>query len=294
MTDFRSSTNSGKTALLILLSILLVAVVGGTGWYLIGNHSSPKQKTTIAAATATPSPRPTATPAPPASGAGWSAVGPGWATATAIDPNAQAYVYVCGSSTNGQIPIGVSQDSGRTFKTVGTPISAGICQISVDPTDSQDVLLTTNVSTQGPQNGYPNFQLWRSLNGGISFQQQIIQGAEPDLYFGEAMAWQGSTAYVAVLGQRLAVSSNKGPFTLVSTPSNVVHMSALENAIIINAECQMPCTGSSLSMDNGKHWSSVTWTGCPSPPPNSNIPIFNVIGASFDGKSLTRQLTGVR
>lgn len=59
---------------------------------------------------------------------------------------------------------------------------------------------------------------------------------------------------------------------------------AMPNLLMIAPYCQMVCSGSATSADGGKTWKTATWSGCPTSSTSSNA--FNIVGPSFDGKTL--------
>src|SRR5215469_14978651 len=114
-------------------------------------------------------------------GQGWTSAGPPWAQQIVFAPSEPQIAYVCGTTIpSGQTPdnrdqniqtpvvIGISADSGHTWQTLTTRLTALTCQITVNPRDPHDLLLAVGhcvmCSTPAPE------QLYRSGDGGRSWR----------------------------------------------------------------------------------------------------------------------------
>lgn len=151
---------------LFLVAILaLGAILAGAQWL--------RQRTPVSVLAATPTPTST-TPLMPAPtippGQGWSPAGPSWAQQINFAPSEPQTAYVCGTPGNrdasGQAPIalGVSSDSGHSWQTITTHLTANTCQMTMNPLDARDLLMAIGhcltCSSPAPM------QLYRTRDGG--------------------------------------------------------------------------------------------------------------------------------
>jgi hypothetical protein len=169
-------------------------------------------------------------------GQGWTPAGPPWAQQIVFAPSEPQIAYVCGTTIPpGQTPdnrdqnietpveVGTSGDSGHTWQTLTTHLTALTCQITVNPRDAHDLLLAVGhycVTCSTPAPG----QLYRSGDGGrswrlVQFPPLGATGSTQFITYG--WAWQGSAVFVmpcrsgSQCAGLLAVSVAGGPFTWV-------------------------------------------------------------------------------
>ena len=207
-------------ALSLALAIVLVLVAAG----VLLQRPRPRGATLLPLATSTPTTPLTPAPTLPA-GQGWMPAGPPWAQWIAFAPSDPRTAYLCGTPTNnnpnrqGPVMLGLSLDSGRTWQKLATAILASACQVDVDPTDAQDVLLQvehcTTCSTPSPA------QVYRSLDGGRSWHLAALPpppGSSSATYVAFQWAWQGSTLFImpffagTQLRRLVAISVAEGPY----------------------------------------------------------------------------------
>lgn len=129
----------------------------------------------------------------------WMPAGPPWAQQIVFAPSSPHTAYVCGTPTNNDsgrqapVELGTSLDSGRTWQTLDTPILASGCQLDIDPTNAQDLLLSAN-HCLNCGNSRPA-QLYRSVDGGRSWHLAVLPTGHTSTNFvGFQWAWQRVSA----------------------------------------------------------------------------------------------------
>ena len=270
-----------RNVLSLALTIVLVVVAAGV--VLQRLHSLEMARATIPPPTI-PTPTAPLTPAPtlPA-GQGWTPAGPPWAQWIVFAPSDPRAAYLCGTPTNnnpsrqGPVTLGLSLDSGRTWQMLATSILASACQVDVDPTDAQDVLLQVEqcatCSTSNPA------QVYRSIDGGRSWHLAALP-PPPDsslaTYVAFQWAWQGSTLLImplfasTQLRRLLAISVAEGPLgwvtqnaLLAGVPAGMQLNDLYANTTAVYADfdfsapssCSQNCTLTRVSADLGATWS---------------------------------------
>jgi hypothetical protein len=186
-------------------------------------------------------------------GQGWTPAGPPWAQQIVFAPSEPQIAYVCGTAIPpGQTPdnrdqniqtpvvVGISGDSGHTWQTLTTRLTALTCQITVNPREPQDLLLAVGhcvmCSTPAPE------QLYRSGDGGRSWrlvQFPPLGAAGSPQFIAYGWAWQGSAVFVMPCRSGslclLALSVAGGPFTWVQQQTLMAQVPASMNLYKISA-----------------------------------------------------------
>jgi hypothetical protein len=188
-------------------------------------------------------------------GQGWTPAGPPWAQQIVFAPSEPQIAYVCGTTIPpGQTPdnrdqniqtpvaVGISGDSGHTWQTLTTHLTALTCQITVNPRDPQDLLLAVGhcvaCSAPAPE------QLYRSSDGGRSWrlvQFPPIGAAGSSQFIAYGWAWQGSAVFVmpcrsgSQCAGLMALSVAGGPFTWVQQQTLLAQVPASMNLYKISA-----------------------------------------------------------
>lgn len=166
---------------------------------------------------------------------GWHIGGPSRATAIAFAPGSPTVAYTCGAirqlaAITGIVSpmfVAVSTDGAKTWTTQSPSIAeSALCSLSVDPTNSRDVVLFTTICASGC-NSDPKTHLYRSRDGGQSWGELILpqlpaDGAGPPTFTNQ-LAWSGTTLFATATAnisggkpvQHLFASVNAGPFARV-------------------------------------------------------------------------------
>lgn len=224
----------GILAVLVLsFAIILITVMG------------PNTDSGTGGAAATPTAaKPTATPMPilhVTAAQGWVAtVGLPFAKAVAFSTGHPLDGYTCGNlaQTQAQLPLELSatHDGGRTWQQpIMLPIKGANCEITISPTDSQDLLVAgiacIAVCADGDQT-YAYLQDWyRSRDGGATWHPIIMPTGDEQALTGYSIlpyfVWVGSTLLMdvtpfsqvggTILPHYFAKSLNGAPFTWLDT-----------------------------------------------------------------------------
>jgi hypothetical protein len=268
-------------ALSLALAIVLVLVAAGV--ILQRQRPRPRRTTLLPLATSTPTTPLTPAPILP-TGQGWTPAGPAWAQWIVFAPSDPRTAYICGTPTNknpsrqGQVMLGLSLDSGRTWQMLATAILASDCQVDVDPTDAHDLLLQvehcTTCSTPNPA------EVYRSVDSGRSWHLAELPpppGSSSVTYAAFQWVWQGSTLFIMPLfaGTQLrrlvAISVAEGPFVwvnqnalLAGVPAGMQLNDLYANTTAVYADfdfyapsnCSQKCTLTKVSADLGATWSN--------------------------------------
>lgn len=217
----------------------------------------------------------------PTLGQGWSLAGPAYASMVAFAPSAPATAYTCGMLKPPEgwtvpISVGISRDAGRTWQTLSTPASGGSCDLTVDPTNAQDVvLLAMPLCTEGcqpPQTA----KLYRTFDGGRHWNLWSLPPTGvnqlPDLLYAQWM-WVGSTLFIApyltsdtgyvrlaasVAGQALVWLKTASLFAGAPADAAINGLLATDATLYIRVgvqTCTSLCTWFMQSRDDGASWS---------------------------------------
>lgn len=241
----------------------------------------------------------------PKSGQGWSLAGPGYASMIAFAPSAPATVYTCGMlkpSEGWSVPIsvGVSYDAGRTWQTLSTPASGGSCDLTVDPTNAQDVmLLASPPCSEGCAAPQPS-KLYRTFDGGKHWSLWSLPpvGAHQSAELSDAQwMWVGATLFLApyLVGDtgyvRLAASVDRQAFIWLKTKrlfagaptdATINELLATSATLYIQMSSQVNCPPTCIwfmqSSDNGASWSRFK-------PMFQGQPVY-LMGTGGDGRTL--------
>jgi hypothetical protein len=267
-----SSAGLALAALLLIVSGVVVAVA---------LHARSEQATFVQAKPTATATLASSTPDLGAVGAGWEAGGPAYAQTIAFAESAPQIAYVCGPSTPGTgsapISLGVSNDMGRTWKTLGTPATGADCDLTVDPDDAHDVVLVASScpACRTP----PPLAMYRTGNGGTTWQtwelpDDTTTGAQG--FAAYQWTWSGSTLYLAPSRAdetgttRLAVSIGKQPFLWVNAAAlfagapvgaTIGGLITGDGAIYVLLQapitCLQDCTQVMGSVDDGASWTLI-------------------------------------
>jgi hypothetical protein len=271
----------------LVLAVVVVVVAAGVALDRLRSQSPTRRAgplvPTIPPAT---SPLPPMTPVPslPA-GQGWQRAGPSWAQGIAFAPNAPRTAYVCGTPTNNDprrqapVALGVSHDAGHTWLTRDSGLVASACQVDVDPTNSQDLLL--HLLTCLPCSPLLPAQLARSADGGQSWLRTPLPplpggGSAPASFVAVQWAWQSSALFVMPFfagtqaRRLLAISVAAGPFAwvnesalLAGVPADMQLNDVYATTVAVFADfdyyapssCVQDCLLTKVSTDLGATWS---------------------------------------
>jgi hypothetical protein len=204
-------------------AVLLVAILAAR---LFALHSAPGQT------------GPSSSSSPAATipaGQGWTHAGPPWAQWMALAPSAPGVAYLCGVPGSSDparpapVSLALSQDAGGSWQSWTTALLAGGCEVAINPTNAQDLLLETWTCVSRASTPCPS-QLYRSLDGGHNWSLAAFPPAPAGSSAGPVVeeyswAWQGSTLFVSpspagTQSQTLiAVSVAEGPFAWVNERS---------------------------------------------------------------------------
>jgi hypothetical protein len=213
---------------------------------------------------------------------GWISGGPSYAQTIVFAPSAPTTAYTCGAVPLDEpgaplsVSVGVSHDYGRTWKTLPSPLLSPWCDITVDPTDPQDVVLVTVVCASCSAN--PPLSIYRTTDGGDDWSLWPLPpwgSGGRDVFSGYEWAWAGSTLFLAQAiddGRSgytvLAASVNRGPFVWVGQhrlfageppTAGINSLTGLDGTLYVTFNCGPGCPVTSTHMmrssDGGATWS---------------------------------------
>ncbi len=181
-----------------LLAALLVFVsvpsLRGQALGLFGGSASPTTHAVSSLRLISPSPQP---------GPGWSQAGPHSASSIAFASSVPTTAYTCGpqSPSSGQLVpliVGVTRDAGLIWQTLSTPATGMSCNLTVNPTNVQDVVLIASPANQCASS--QSSVLYRSLDGGAHWSIWPLPSPGPNqsaVMLCYQWVWVGSTLYIA-------------------------------------------------------------------------------------------------
>lgn len=209
-----------KLKVLIGLGVALIAVVS-IMLHQVPTTTHPVAR--VATRTALPSlptaqdpptalPTPTMTPLPfpfP----GWKQAGPP-AVNIGYAPSNPRDGYACGPvAAAGQVgPIMVYASSdGANFTHAATPLTGGFCELSINPTDPRDVLLTAS-SAEYVSGGSPVLTYARSVDGGQTWHTLPLSNQDGNWML-SSTAWLGNTLYGTLQKNDLTSATPTGGYS---------------------------------------------------------------------------------
>ncbi len=233
-------------------------------------------------------------------GEGWNRAGPYDAAAIAFAPSAPATAYTCGQQhpPDGQpVPLmfGLSRDAGQTWQMLSTPATGVSCDLTVNPTNPQDVLLMAS-----PDRCVSPAKLYRTFDGGAHWSLWSLPSPGPSqsaALLCSQWVWVGSTLIIAPMlsgdptYRRLAISVDEQAFTWLSlqslfagvrgdpTITELLATSATLYALVGSQPDAKNCCWFMQSRDDGASWS-------PFNPKFQGQPVFLLRGTGADGKTL--------
>lgn len=224
-----------------------------------------------------------------ARGTGWTIAGPRWAQTIAFAASAPRVAYTCGvpapGATGGPttLAVGMSRDSGHTWRTYTTPAAGAACDMTVDPSDPRDVMLVANAD---PFTNTKPLTLYRSLNGGSTWTSWPLPpraNGGRTVFFAYQWAWvttpqigQRSILYLAPyfpdgsIYVWLAASVAGQPFTWVAqhalfpgqppdggVAALIAAAGALYMVLRTRTDCPPTCTDVERTTNGGMTWSKL-------------------------------------
>jgi hypothetical protein len=174
------------------------------------------------------------------------------------------------------VAIGISDDSGRTWQTITTRLTASTCQMTVNPLDARDLLMA--LGSCGTCSSPAPMQLYRTHDGGLSWS--LIQfppqgGSASPQFMWYQWAWQGSAIFMTPfplgtqLRDSLAISMAGGPFIWINKTAllaqvlermQINNVYATASAVYVDfasfgpANCTDDCFLTKVSADLGTTW----------------------------------------
>jgi hypothetical protein len=247
----------------------------------------------------------------PTPGPGWTLAGPRYATSIAFAPNNPSTAYACGlkaapenqSVQNQPVPlvVGVSHDAGRTWRALSTPAAGRFCNLSIDPTNAQDVML---IASPDNQCASPTAsKLYRTFDGGAHWSLWSLPPVGPHqspVLLCVQWAWVGSTLYIApllsgdVAYTRLAASVAEQAFVWLNPRgffagvhenpaiTNLLATSTTLYALVGSLTEAANCCWFAQGRDNGASWSRFT--------PKYRGQAVSLMGTGADGRTLLGQI----
>ncbi|HEU5370535.1 MAG TPA: hypothetical protein VFU69_18830 [Ktedonobacterales bacterium] len=288
---------AASVVLVALLVTVSVPSLRGQALSLFGGASAPTPTPgwfSYAPLTSQPSP-------------GWMLAGPRYATSLAFAPSNPSTAYACGlkqSTGNQPVPliVSVSHNAGRTWHTLGSPAAGGFCNLSIDPTNAQDVMLIASPDNQcaSPTTS----KLYRTFDGGAHWSLWSLPPVGPhqsSVLLCVQWAWVGSTLYIApflsgdaafirlaasVAGQAFDWLNPKGFFAGVHRNPAITELLATDTTLYALVGSQTDATNCCWfvqSRDAGVSWSRFT-------PKYQGRPV-SLMGTGADGRTLLGQIT---
>jgi hypothetical protein len=237
---------------------------------------SPAARSVRTSASSTPS-----TPPPP----GWTFAGPGDAQAIVFAPSDPATAYTCGAvpldspGAPAGVVMDVSHDFGRTWTELSSPLLSPWCDITVNPTDSRDVMVATTVCASCSAN--PPLNLYRTTDGGVLWSLWPLPSDSPagGNFNDYVWAWAGSTLFLAPSFEgeqgfhQLAASVAQQPFAWVVGSALFAHkpanagiqgLTGVDGSLFVTFGCASGCPVTATPMmrsdDGGATWAQYTPT----------------------------------
>jgi|GEM_PF-6690837 len=191
--------------------------------------------------------------------------------------------YACTAGSGGALQISKTSDGGATWKFLSSPISGAFCFVTVNPTNSDDILVNDG-------NSFTNV-IVRSRDGGVTWQKQ--HGVT--LAF-QNWGWAGSTLLVATILTEsqepltaLYKSVNGGPFVQVDQQGQLAGVKLRMPSFVGGTASQLYVQSGTVqlsdpvsvkeetftSRDGGATWQKVTFAGG----------AVHLVGASADGRA---------
>jgi hypothetical protein len=268
----------GLRVLSLALTAILVVVAAGA---ILERVRQPSVASETVPLLATPTSPPTPAPTIPP-GQGWMPAGPSWAQWIVFAPSAPGTAYLCGTPSNtdptrqAPVSLGHSRDSGGTWQSWATSISATACVVDVDPTNAYDLLLEVWPCVISASVSCPT-ELYRSFDGGHNWHVVALpptpgSSSGPPVVF--YWAWQGSTLFVGPSSAgtqtplRLAVSVAAGPLVwvnqkalLAGIPADSQFNSLYANMVAVYVDFYVASSSGTstiltkVSTDQGATWS---------------------------------------
>jgi BNR/Asp-box repeat len=192
--------------------------------------------------------------------------------------------YACTSGSGGALQISKTSDGGATWKSLSSPLSGAFCVVTVNPTNSDDILVNDG-------NSFTNV-IVRSRDGGVTWQKK--NGVT--LAF-QNWGWAGSTLLVATILTEsqepltaLYKSVNGGPFVQVDQQGQLAGVKLGMPSFVGGTASQLYVQSGTAqlsdpvsveeetftSRDGGATWQKVTFAGG----------AVHLLGASADGRAL--------
>jgi hypothetical protein len=203
---------------------------------------------------------------------GWKQTGAPVPDTVAIAPSAPGTIYTCTGATasggpSNSISFSISTDAGATWRTMSTPIQAGVCdKMRVSPTDSQAIAIYA--STCRGDCGQAEQFLYFTLDAGAHWTRVLSSSNQA----GDIFAWVGTALFVngappntpAFKAQFLAFDINGGLFAWTSLPAAPQQVFSSGTTLYAVTSSSAACSASNgcfdlyTSTNRGATWTHLT------------------------------------